>query len=304
MHSTSPSKLILQFTALAALSFGASHLQGAGVIVGSSTLIGALDYSDTFTGTASGSSNPNRPYIAALQPAPCYVVENTYGHPSVNFQSPSQGPGIAEWSIASDGAGLVNGVPGYPGTSGAGSATGFTQTGGGMDYGVPYGFRTNYVVQVDAVKVGDRIDISSGGGYGIGAPSSLSIFFRGDGSGNASLYNGAVDTPIQSLIPTFNTGLNNTAAWVNYAVRFDSVNKQIELYVNQVSKGVINLNTFAGGIYANFTNSFVGVGAGLAGGENRTWTDNFQVGGAIPEPGTAMLGLSTLGGLLLRRRRR
>ena len=43
---------------------------GQGVTVGNSSLIGSLDFADTFTGTDNGSTNPNRPYVAALQPAP------------------------------------------------------------------------------------------------------------------------------------------------------------------------------------------------------------------------------------------
>jgi hypothetical protein len=70
-----------------------------------------------------------------------------------------------------------------------------------------------------------------------------------------------------------------------------------------VSVGVIDLTTFAGGIYANFSNGAVGAGAGLAGGENRTWTDNFQVGAVVPEPGTAaLLAVPLVAGLLRRRR--
>ena len=294
MTSSLPSKLAL--TALACFTFGASTLMGAGVMVGNSTLIGPLDYSDTFTGTADGSANPNRPYIAALQPPAAYVVESNYGHPSTSFSG-------ASFSFASDTAGLVNGVPNYPGTSGTGSATGFTQTGGGVDYGVAYGLRSEYIVQVDAVQVGDRIDISSGATTGIFSSNSLSVFFRGDGSGNASLFNGTLDTSIRSLMPAFSTGITGSGQWLNYAVRYDLPGQKIELYVNQISVGVIDLTTFAGGLYANFSNAVVGAGAGLAAGENRTWTDNFQVGAPVPEPSSAFLAVSSLGLVMLRRRR-
>jgi hypothetical protein len=112
----------------------------------------------------------------------------------------------------------------------------------------------------------------------------LSVFFRGDGSGNASLYKG-LDTPIFPSIPTFNTGITGRGAWHNYAVRYDRTGKKIEIYVDEVSKGIIDLTTFANGVYQNFSNAAVGGGAGLPGGENRTWTDNFQVGGiGVPPP--------------------
>src|SRR5437762_8260878 len=58
---------------------------GQGVPVGQSSLIGTLDYSDTFTGTDDGSANPSRPYQPAIQPSAAYVVESTYGNASRNF---------------------------------------------------------------------------------------------------------------------------------------------------------------------------------------------------------------------------
>jgi hypothetical protein len=263
---------------------------GAGVAIGFSELIDELEFSESFTGTDAG-GRPDRPFFPAVQPAPAYLVENTYGNPQVSFDIG------AGFSFAADGLGtpgLVDGVPAYPlglgpNASGAGSDTGFSQTGGSVDYAIPFGLRTHYVVQVDAVQVADRIDISSGAGPGIFAGQSLSVFFRGNGFGNASLFNGTLDTPIQASIPTFNTGITGPGIWYNYAVRFDTVGQEIEIYVNQVSVGVIDLTTFAGGAYANFSNAFVGAGAGMADGETRTWTDNFQVGSPVPEPTTALL---------------
>lgn len=280
-----------------ALSTAALPLHAAGVAVGGSSLIALLDFSDTFTQTDQG-GRPDRPSTAAVQPAPAYVVENSYGNPSVSFNI---GGGF---SFASDTAGLINGVPAYPGSSGAGSATGITQTGSGVDYGLPYGLRSSYVVQFDAVQVADRIDISSGSAAGIFAGSSLSVFFRGDGSGNASLFNGTVDTSIRTSYPLFNTGITGAGQWTNYAVRFDQPGQKIELYVNQISRGIIDLATFAGGAYANYSNAWVGGGAGLGAGENRTWTDNFQVGAAVPEAGSVLLTCAGLTTLSLRRRRR
>jgi hypothetical protein len=283
----------------ATLSFGPG---GQGVTGNASSLIGAglYDYVDTITGTSAGGVNPNRPYIAALQPSPAYVVEQTFGHPSVNFQTAGQPIGVAAWSIAADNQGhVLPEVPVYPGSSGAGSATGFTQTGGGVDYGVPYGFRTRYVVQADAVTSADRIDIGTGNAPGTIGTGNVTVFFRGL-TGGVSLYDGAVDTPV----PGYDTGLRVAGQWHNYAALWDQTAKTVQLFVDEQSKGVIDLNTLAGGRYANFSNAFVGVGAGLAGGENRTWTDNFQVGApAVPEPSSIAL-VGGLVALVGRRRRR
>jgi hypothetical protein len=86
-------------------------------------------------------------------------------------------------------------------------------------------------------------------------------------------------------------------------VRYDLPDHEIEIYVNEISVGVIDLTTFAGGIYDNFSNAWVGTGAGVGAGD-RTWTDNFQVGAVVPEPGTGVLVLAGLAVASLRRRRR
>jgi hypothetical protein len=258
------------------------NAMAAGVAVGSSSLISTLDYSDTFTGTDAG-GRPDRPFIPAVQPPAAYGVENTYGNPPQSFQG-------AGFSFAADGPGtpgFVAGANAYPidaapNASGAGSDTGFTQTGGAVDYGLTYYLRDEYIVQVDAVQNPDRVDISSGAAVGIFAPNSLSVFFRGDGSGNASLFNGSVDTSIQSELPEFNTGITQSGAWYNYAVRYDRLDKELEVYVNEVSRGIVDLTTFAGGIYQDFSNAVVGAGGS---GGDRTWTDNFQVGGDGPATG-------------------
>ncbi len=261
--------MVLTHPAHAVVSSGPG---GSGVTVGSSSLIPSLDYSDSYTGTPDG-GNPFRPYVAAIQPAQAYFVESSHGNPNRSFTG-------SLWSIAQDpsagGAGFVNGTPTYPGDATAGSATGFTQRGGGGDYGIRYGLRDQYVVQVDAVQMTDRIDITTGPTPGtIFAGNSVSVFFRQSGSGlpEIGIFNGATET---------NSGLTTGIApgtWNNYAVAFDRANNMIEVFVNETSRGVLDLNTFAGGIYANFSNA--AVGAGGAGG-NRTWTDNFQVGGASP----------------------
>lgn len=261
----------------------ATSVHAMGVRAGSSSLIAQPDYTDTFTGTDDGGI-AGRPYVAA--PLPEYRIESNYGNPETHYV---QQPGSA-FSIASDrGPGFVQGgAPAYPTTlapnaSGAGSDTGFTQTGGNnLGYGVRYGLRDEYVVQVDMVQVTDRVDITSGdvpGGGFIFAGRSISVFFRGDGGGGVSVFNGGLDTPV----PGANTGIAawnaGQSRWYNYAVRFDIPDNEIEIYVNEVSVAVVDLDTFAGGVYAaGFSNQFVSVSTNTG---DRTWTDNFQVGGLV-----------------------
>ena len=63
------------------------------------------------------------------------------------------------------------------------------------------------------------------------------------------------------------------------------------------------LNKMHSHLYQDISNAAVGVGSGLGGGQNRTCTDNFQVGAADPEPSSILLLGGGIGGLLLRRRR-
>jgi MYXO-CTERM domain-containing protein len=225
-------------------------------------------------------------------PAGVDAVENNHGNPARFW-------GTTNWSIATDSAVNPGGF-GYPGGNGAGSDTGMTQRGGGGDWSIEYGLRDVFVVQSDFVQLPDRVDFTIGAtASNIFGAGNISIFFRTTGHPSfpeIGIFNGAVET---------NTGLTSTIpvanAWNNYALLVNVPNDTIEVFVNEVSRGVIDLNTIGGGAYNDILNNgFVGSGGA---GADRLWSDNFQVGGDIPEPAPAMLGLLGLGFLLRRSRR-
>jgi hypothetical protein len=268
----------------------------AGVPVGSSTLIGRLDYSDSFTRTDSGGL-PDRDgaggyplgaidYPVNGTPGEGLALENNYGHAARAWPD-------AKWSIATDSTVSSGAAMRYLGGSGAGSDTGMTQTGGtGGDWGFTYGIRRDFVVQFDATQTTDRVDITIGGVAGtISAPSNLSIFFRISEHAahpEIGIYNsgpgiGEVNTGLTSGIPWI-------GEWHNYAVHFDLDQRSLEVFVDEVSRGTINLNTVGGGKFANLTLSNAAVSVGYN-APDRFWSDNFQIGapvGYVPEiPGDA-----------------
>ena len=268
----------------------------AGVSVGSSTLIAALQYSDSFT-IGAGATVPARTgYGAQTFPLPAGVdaVENTYGNPAAAW-------GSLPFSIATDASNFPTGGSPYPGGSGAGSATGFTQRGGGGDWSIPYDLSNDFVIQFDYVQQTDRVDISIG-------TTGSNIF----GAGNLNIFIRTTADPLFPEIGIFNpgvgefntgltSGIGSANQWNNYALRVNIPAQTLEVFTNETSRGVINLATLNGGAYAPFlSNDFVGIGGS---GNDRQWSDNFQVGLPVPEPGSTLLaGFAGLG-LLLRRRR-
>ncbi|MBI4325434.1 MAG: hypothetical protein HY674_09235, partial [Chloroflexi bacterium] len=176
--------------------------------------------------------------------------------------------------------------------------TGLAQSGGG-DFSFTYGLRDSYVVQVDAIIPTDRLVITSlpNAGGGIFGADKLSVFFRRDstagephsafpetGLPGIGVYNGAKETALMdagtgSLLLT---GVDDDN-WHNYAVHFDQPNHELQLYVDGALKATLDLATFAGGIYQNYSNGAVGLG----GARGVFWMDNFQVGEpelAVPPP--------------------
>jgi hypothetical protein len=223
------------------------------------------------------------------------AVENTYGNPAAAW-------GNLPFSIATDASNFPTGGSPYPGGSGAGSATGFTQRGGGGDWSIPYDLSNDFVIQFDYVQQTDRVDISIG-------TTGSNIF----GAGNLNIFIRTTADPLFPEIGIFNpgvgefntgltSGIGSANQWNNYALRVNIPAQTLEVFTNETSRGVINLATLNGGAYAPFlSNDFVGIGGS---GNDRQWSDNFQVGLPVPEPGSTLLaGFAGLG-LLLRRRRK
>ena len=195
------------------------------------------------------------------------VVEDAHGNTAASW--PNDG-----WSIATD-TEINPGATGYPGTSGAGSDTGITQRGGGGDWSILYGLRDVFVVQSDFIQLDDRVDITIGQTPGnIFGAGNLSIFFRKTAHPNypeIGIFNGSLesDTGLRS-------GIAETRQWFNYALLVNVPNETIEVFVNEGSRGTIDLKTVGGGAYAGIlTNNYVGIGGA---GNDRLWSDNFQVG--------------------------
>ena len=247
-----------------------------GVAVGNSTLIDGLDYSDSFTLTAKG-GNPGRFSTANPNIAPPgRDVEDSYGNAPQEWTN-------NQWSLSYDPDAWSTATSPYPGPSGAGSDTGITQRGGGGDWGIEYGLRHDFVVQTDFVQTTDRVDITAGSARNtVGSANGLSVFFRTTGH--------AMDPEIglyASAIGERDTGLTSGIAaageWHNYAVRFNQVSRELEVFVDQVSRGVIDIDTVAGGAFSSYALSNQAVSIGGVGGD-RTWCDNVQVGDSLGEP--------------------
>ena len=138
------------------------------IAVGSSSLIGTLDYSDTFTTSANGGNSARVDSQWALNDvATAAQVENTYGHAAESWTySYSTAPkGFTNFGSFVSDATAVSGYS-YPGSSNAGSATGMVQTGvtSGTDFGIAYNLRSDYVVQIDGVQSSDRLDMTTSSG--------------------------------------------------------------------------------------------------------------------------------------------
>lgn len=280
MPPTVARRSIFALSSLAlALWGGALRLDGPRLEAGAppGALMDIVDYSDTFT-VAEYGGVPERADGSYNTGRPAYDVENSYGNPAATWTPQTN---FSFNSIASSyGAGPVI-LPGATGNPGAES--GMAQS-GGDDFSFAYGLRSNYVVQTDAfLSPFDRTDISSVPfpGAGIFSAPSLSVFFRRDSSGAIGLFNGSFETTVTDAFgEPLRTGIDDDN-WHNLAVNFDQAGGRLRIWVDRVLKADLDLATFAGGAYANYSNAAVGAGGyGCDWGGGRVlWFDNFLVGG-------------------------
>ncbi len=238
-----------------------------GVPVGSSSLIRTLQYSDTFTvGSAA------RPDGAIPANPAGVVVEKSYGNPTRSWSGT-----LLNSSLNTD----SNAHPAYPGGSGAGSATGMTQYGGGRQVMMfQYNsLSTDIVIQFDAIQTAagaDRVSIFLSDTANPYTGKSLGIFFRPIDTIHSKL--GIYNPTLAEVDSGLSTGIASAAVWKNYAVHLKG--SSATFYVNEVSLGTIDLATFSPGKdYSGYSTAYIGFGVDGANGTIK-WADNFQVGRA------------------------
>ncbi|MBN1909435.1 MAG: PEP-CTERM sorting domain-containing protein [Pirellulales bacterium] len=278
-------RALVALSGLAALLIIASAAT-AGVTVGLSSLIKVLDYSDTFTSYDNGGLEDRDgiggfnlgsvDYPADGTLGEGLALENTYGKPAQSWSD-------WKWSLNQDSTAL-DGATVYPGGSGSGSDTGMTQSGGAgvfTDWGIQYDLRDRFVVQFDATQTQDRVDIGIGDVVDdIWDASNLFVFFR------VAYHISYPEIGLFSAgVGEVNTGLSSpiiyAEEWHNYAALFDIPERTIEVFVDETSIGVIDLDTVGDGAFTGvaMSNNVVNVGySNFSSAGDRFWSDNFQVG--------------------------
>ncbi len=227
-------------------------------------LIGTLDYSDTFTlGTA------NRPtaHNAADLPASYNIVETAYhSMPSLSWSVPP----VASTRFNYQAGGAVD-------------STGMWEidtafTGNGIAYA---NYRSDYMVQVDAILGTDWLAIGTNGWAGT---DGLQVFVRTTGF---ALYNAAYAETLTDITSGIAAGAERD--WHNFAIDFNQGENKLSFYVDRALRGTIDLTTFADGKYKNFTSNTVDLISSAQTSTAVGYVDNFQIGMSIPEPSVMVL---------------
>lgn len=246
-------------------------LLGIGAPVDRSTVVGPLDYSDTFTEGINGRVADGRFPVtgAALD------VENRYGNPPRTWSG-------GKWSLRKDGNLFWTAASPDPQGSWAGSRTGITETGGPVDFGIEYGLRDDFVLQADIVQSDGDVALTTAEVRDTTEDDrGLSVYFRPAGRAiEVGLFNHTIGERDTGFRPALAAG-----SWHSYAARFDLVRGQVTVYADGVQLGTLDLASFAGGAFAGLavSNAAVSVGVHPQAG-NRAWTDNVAVGAPCPEP--------------------
>ncbi len=234
-----------------------------GVTVGSSSLIGTLQYSDTFDVSSirpdqSAPTDPNGPAKAAQ-------VENSHGNP------PKMWTRALQWSIAS--SGKVWPTERCPWLGG--SRAGVLQHGGPdeSNWGFASELPEDFIVQFDAAVADARTNILLGPGAVSGirdTPGTVSIFLRtADSVGpEVGVYLPGL-TEVNSGVLT-GLGLEARNTWHNFAIRVNRKNNEITVFVDEKPMGSFTCPY-------PIPNAGVGFGCAIS-TQDRFWADNFQFG--------------------------
>ncbi len=299
-------RFFLAIAAFAVVVWLGVNVQAASVPVGSSSLIGTLDYSDTFT---LQDTDPGEPRYGDIiidwaegpDGNPSFLVETAYGGNDPTAEWVKHWNYKYVWGAAA--------APLYPGNqNNPGAASGLAESlvyPGQNDMTFLYGVRDEFVVQVDAIPAFYNLDINLFAALGAQIPggegNGLSVFFMGDGMimlrGDVT---GAWDTG-------FTTGITpGDTTWHNYAVHVDIPGQAMSIYVDEALRGTLDLTAFPAvvGEEVLFSTpglnppSNIAVGVGGFDDPKPYWFDNFQVGAPVPEPSSLVMLLGGLIGLL------
>lgn len=249
-----------------------------------SSLVDLPDVSDTFTEGVSGRVADQSWPVGLTRPE-ALRVENTQ-------RSGTQTWTDLKWSFAKDDARAAG--P-WGGGSGRGSATGMVQTsaregtvpGLANDWGVQYGSRTDFVVQTDAL-------VGAGATVNITTSSLKDTQLQGDGltvrlrpTGDARGEVVLAGAGVGELVAPFTSGAV-AGQWHVYGVRFDLDDREVSVYVDDVLRGTVDLDSLAAG----FTPAKTAVSVGVELGQfdplsaQVAWFDNFLVGRPAASLGT------------------
>ena len=204
----------------------AAFVSMAGVPVGQSHVVGDLMWSDTFTvGTRCESGHYSNVGGDNARCDPAYMVEHAVGATQwrrpkdFSFNTPADA--VSQYSQNN--------------TGNDGALTGFAQSGGGV-----MSFRgilpSRVAFQMDARATCASVSIATYSTELPYAASSFQVKFYGTWAVKLAAYGAAeIDTGLTTGLTSLNT------QWHNYAVIFDRGAQRVEVFVDEVSRGTVDL---------------------------------------------------------------